>query len=50
VGRVLAGTKPADLPVERPTHIFFAVNVKTAAAPGMTITRIISLRPDQAFE
>ncbi len=50
VGRVLAGTKPADLPVERPTRILLAVNMKTAAALGVTIPRVLLLRADQVIE
>jgi putative ABC transport system substrate-binding protein len=50
VGRVLAGTRPADLPVERPTRILLAVNMKTAAALGVTIPQVVLLRADQVIE
>lgn len=50
VGRVLAGTGPADLPVERPTRILLAVNMKTAAALGVTIPKVVLLRADQVIE
>jgi putative ABC transport system substrate-binding protein len=50
VGRVLAGTKPADLPVERPTRILLAVNMKTANALGVTIPKVVLLRADQVIE
>jgi putative ABC transport system substrate-binding protein len=50
VGRVLAGTGPADLPVERPTRILLAVNMKTAAALGVTIPQVVLLRADQVIE
>lgn len=50
VGRVLGGTKPADLPVERPTRILLAVNMKTAAALGVTIPKVVLLRADQVIE
>jgi putative ABC transport system substrate-binding protein len=50
VGRVLAGTRPADLPVERPTRILLAVNMRTAAALGVTIPQVVLLRADQVIE
>ncbi len=50
VARVLAGTGPADLPVERPSRILLAVNLKTAAALGLTIPQVILLRADQVIE
>jgi putative tryptophan/tyrosine transport system substrate-binding protein len=50
VGKVLAGTKPADLPVERPTRILLAVNMKTAATLGVTIPQVVLLRADQVIE
>jgi putative ABC transport system substrate-binding protein len=50
VGKVLAGAKAADLPVERPSRILLAVNMKTAAALGVTIPQVILLRADQVIE
>jgi putative ABC transport system substrate-binding protein len=37
VDKILKGAKPADLPVELPTHYNFAINLKTAKALSVTI-------------
>ncbi len=46
VDKVLTGTKPANLPVEQPTHFEFVVNLAAAKALGITIPNQLLLRAD----
>jgi putative ABC transport system substrate-binding protein len=49
VDRVLRGVKPSELPIEQPTQLLFAVNLRTADLLGLTIPAAIHERADRVI-
>jgi putative ABC transport system substrate-binding protein len=50
VDRILKGAKPAELAVEQPTRLEFAINMRAAKAHGIVLSPAVLVRADWVFE
>jgi putative ABC transport system substrate-binding protein len=50
VDRILKGEKPGNLPVQAPIKYELVINLKTANALGLTVSREVQLSADEVID
>ncbi len=50
VDKILRGADPGDLPMEQPTKLDLAVNLKTARAVGLTIPESVLIQASHVIQ